>query len=70
MSGSPRKLIRRADDALRQMLETVAQHPDAKADLVARLGEHHYRELIRAAATVRTAADLLDPPADGTVRSP
>lgn len=38
VSDSPRKLIRRADVPLLQMLDTVAKPPDAKANLLARLG--------------------------------
>ncbi len=60
MSGSPRRQLLRADDALQQLLRTTERFPEAKAELIAQLGEHHYGELLRAAMTVHTAAEVLE----------
>jgi hypothetical protein len=72
VSRSPRKNIKRADEALRQVLETAERFPQAKAELLARLGEHHYAELVRAAAIVRGAAEVMDTPnsTPGVARKP
>jgi hypothetical protein len=64
MSGSPRKNLRRADEALRQTLGTVERFPEAKADLIAALGEVKFAALIEAAAVVRDAAEALAAPED------
>ncbi|MBY0491350.1 MAG: hypothetical protein K2R93_16015 [Gemmatimonadaceae bacterium] len=66
MSGSPRKHLRRADEALRQALDTASRYPEARAELVAQLGEERLAQLERAAAIVRAAVDALEGPADGS----
>ena len=62
MSGSPRKNLRRADEALRQALGTVERYPEARADLVAALGEARFAALLQAAAVVQEAVAVLDAP--------
>jgi len=62
MSGSPRKNLRRADEALRQALGTVERYPEARADLVAALGEARFAALLQAAVVVREAVEVLDAP--------
>lgn len=60
MSGSPRKQLLRADDALQQLLQTVERYPEARADFVARLGKDRYLELEKAAETVRQAVEAIE----------
>lgn len=62
LSGSPRKNLRRADEALRQALGTVERYPEARADLVAALGEARFAALRQAAAAVQEAVEVLDAP--------
>lgn len=62
MSGSPRKNLRRADEALRQALGTVERYPEARAELVAALGEGRFTALLQAAAVIQEAVEVLDAP--------
>jgi hypothetical protein len=64
MSGSPRKNLRRADEALRQALGTVERYPEARADLVAALGEARFAALLQAVAVVQEAVDTLEKAGD------
>jgi hypothetical protein len=65
MSGSPRKNLRRADEALRQAVGTAERYPEARAELVAALGEERFAALLQAAAVVREAVEVLDAPGFG-----
>jgi hypothetical protein len=60
MSGSPRKNLRRADEALRQAVGTVERYPEARADLVAALGEARLAALLQAVAVIQEAVDALE----------
>ncbi|MBX9854972.1 MAG: hypothetical protein K2Y26_05585 [Gemmatimonadaceae bacterium] len=57
MSKSPRRLLRRAADALRELEDVRARHPEAEAELEAALGREGLAELDAAVAVVRAAAD-------------
>jgi hypothetical protein len=59
MSRSPRRLLRRAADALRDLGAVLADHPSAKAELEAQLGPDGYRQLEAAAGVVTGAAERL-----------
>lgn len=62
MSRSPRKLVSRAVDALREMDEVLARYPDAEAGVRAILGVeglaevHQARDILERAAERLTAA--------------
>jgi hypothetical protein len=62
MSGSPRKNLRRADEALRQALGAVERYPEARAELVVALGEGRFTALLLAAAVIQEAVEVLDAP--------
>jgi len=59
MSDSPRKLIRRAHDALRQLHVLIETYPAAEADLRGALGGELLAELRLADDAVRRANDVL-----------
>jgi hypothetical protein len=61
VSASPRKLVRRANDALQQLVETLERYPEARRELVAKLGEQQTEELLQAARIVAAAARALPP---------
>lgn len=60
MSSSPRKLLRRALDALRQIQETTDRYPDARRELEATLGSDGLAELDRARAILARTAERLE----------
>ena len=60
MSKSPRRLLRRAADALRELDELSAKHPEVRQELVLRLGHERLREIDRAASMLASAADDVD----------
>ena len=76
MSGSPRKLLRRALDALRQIEEIAERYPEARAELATTLGPAQMDDLLRARRSVEAALDALEaartaapPPGSDDLRS-
>lgn len=59
VSDSPRKLLRRAKDALERLEETLDRYPEARAELTGQLGEARLVALRRATSDVRDAAAAL-----------
>lgn len=60
MSASPRKLLKRAQDAFEQLREVLERHPEAQEALVRDLGPARVAALDRAAAAVDDAVRTLD----------
>lgn len=60
MSRSPRRNLRLALDALDDLAAVCEQHPDAKAEVLAALGETGFEELMLAHASVRRLAAMLE----------
>lgn len=65
VSRSPRRLLRRAADALASLEDVAARYADARAELERGLTVDGVAELARAAKMVRQAADTLDGSAVG-----
>lgn len=63
VSDSPRKLIRRAHDALQQLEDTLRRYPAAGTDLRAALGDQLTDRVLEAGASVREAHRRLLPAA-------
>lgn len=59
MSASPRKLIRRALDALEQVDDVLQRYPEARADLERRLGPELLARTLAARATLAEATATL-----------
>lgn len=59
MSRSPRRLLRRASEALDALRDVQTRYPDARAELDAALGTDGTARLAEAAAVIRAAADAL-----------
>lgn len=59
MSRSPRKLVLRAVDALREMDAVLARYPDADASVRAALGEEGLAEVRQARDALARAAERL-----------
>lgn len=60
MSGSPRKLLRRALDALQQVEEVAARYPEARAELATTLGPDRMARLLEARRSVEAALTALE----------
>ncbi len=60
VSASPRKLLRRALDALDQVDEVLRRYPEARADLERRLGPDLFARTVGARETLAEAAAALD----------
>ena len=60
MSRSPRRNLRMAADALADLAEVCARYPEARAELVAAIGEDLMREIEAARAAIERAAAQLD----------
>ena len=56
MSKSPKRLLRRAADALAELSEVRARYPETEAELEVALGAEGVRALDAASAVVREAA--------------
>lgn len=59
MSRSPRKLVLRAVDALREMDEVLSRYPEAEAGVRRALGESGLAEVRRARDVLARAAERL-----------
>lgn len=60
MSRSPRRLLRRAADALSELESVLLQHPDAREELERIVGLDGVERLARATVLVREQAALVD----------
>ncbi|HEY0971319.1 MAG TPA: hypothetical protein VGE02_10180 [Gemmatimonadales bacterium] len=60
MSRSVRKSLRRALEGLNDLLEACERYPDARAEVVAAVGEEGFERLRQARATVREASAALE----------
>ncbi len=60
MSASPRKLLRRALDALRQLDDVRARYPDAERELAEALGADHLRALDAARDEIARAVERIE----------
>ncbi len=60
MSRSPRRLLRRAADALSELESVFLQHPDARADLERIVGRDGLERLAGATQLVREQAARVD----------
>lgn len=65
VSRSPRRLLRRAADALRELEGVLTDHPAAKAELTEQLGQDGLRRLEEAAEVIAGAAERLERAAPG-----
>lgn len=61
MSDSPRKLDRRAHDALSQLEATLAKYPAAEGDLRSALGDDLFAQLQAATGAIAEAHARLSP---------
>lgn len=59
MSRSPRRSLRRALDSLEDALHVMEEHPDARAEVTAVLGEDLVRELEAGRDALRQAVGRL-----------
>ncbi len=60
MSKSPRRLLRRAADALNDLQRVIVEHPDAAAELTRTLGVAENARLMSAIEVVQRSAAQLE----------